>query len=58
MAGLRGAGSAGSALASAARDKAIGTPGAYAGTLLGLANAKLDNGGKGTSALPPIKNDK
>ena len=58
MAGLRGAASAGGALASAARDKAIGSPGAYAGTLLGLANAKLENSGNGTSAHPPIKNDK
>lgn len=31
-----------SALASAAKDKAIGEPGAHAGSLMGLANAKLD----------------
>ena len=42
LAGLRGMASAGGAVASAAKDKAIGAPGAYAGSLLGLANAKLD----------------
>ncbi|MFX8668555.1 hypothetical protein ABTM51_20470, partial [Acinetobacter baumannii] len=57
MAGLRGAASAGNALASAARDKAIGSPGAYAGSLLGLANAKLDTGKKSTPAPPPLKHD-
>ncbi|WP_427858495.1 P-type conjugative transfer protein TrbL [Ensifer adhaerens] len=43
---LRGVGSAlatsTSAAASAARDKAIGAPGAHAASLMGLANAKLD----------------
>ena len=58
MAGIGGLASAGSALASAAHDKAIGKPGAYAGTLLGLANAKLENGGNGTPTPPPLKNDK
>lgn len=37
-----GIGSAVSAAGSAAKDKAIATPGAHAGSLLGLANAKLD----------------
>jgi type IV secretion system protein TrbL len=42
------------AIGSAAAEKAIGTPGAYAGSTLGLANAKLDQArGKGTSAGPP-----
>ena len=58
MAGLRGAASAGGALASAARDKAIGAPGAYAGSLLGLANAKLDKGSSGSPTPPPEKHDK
>ncbi|WP_454659222.1 P-type conjugative transfer protein TrbL [Bosea beijingensis] len=37
-----GASSAGGALASAARDKAIAVPGAWGASTLGLANAKLD----------------
>src|SRR6185312_2375004 len=45
-AALRGMGSgighAGWAVGSAAREKSISSPGAYAGSLLGLANAKLD----------------
>ncbi|WP_284543583.1 P-type conjugative transfer protein TrbL [Pleomorphomonas sp. T1.2MG-36] len=56
LSGLRGAASAGSAVASAAKDKAIGSPGAYSGSLLGLANAKLDQGqsaGQGRPASPP-----
>lgn len=56
LSGLRGAASAGSAVASASRDKAIGSPGAYSGSLLGLANAKLDQGqsaGQGRPASPP-----
>ncbi|WP_026784741.1 P-type conjugative transfer protein TrbL [Pleomorphomonas koreensis] len=56
LSGLRGAASTGSAVASAARDKAIGSPGAYSGSLLGLANAKLDQGqsaGQGRPASPP-----
>jgi type IV secretion system protein TrbL len=56
LAGLRGAASTGGAVASAARDKAIGAPGAYAGSLLGLANAKLDQAsgrGSAATALPP-----
>ncbi|RZN12641.1 conjugal transfer protein TrbL, partial [Bradyrhizobium sp. Leo121] len=48
---------AGGALASAARDKAIGAPGAYAGSLLGLANAKLEKGGNGTPTPSPQKYD-
>jgi type IV secretion system protein TrbL len=65
VAGLRGAASAGGAVASAARDKAIGSPGAYAGSLLGLANAKLDNAsarggssGSGGSTPPPKPDDR
>jgi type IV secretion system protein TrbL len=45
-AALRGMGaginSAGKAAGAAAKDKAIGSPGAYAGSIMGLANAKLD----------------
>lgn len=59
VAGLRGAASAGGAVASAARDKAIGSPGAYAGSMLGLANAKLDQaaGRGGNAATPPPRQD-
>jgi len=46
-----GAGSIASATASAAKEKAIGSPGAHAGSLLGLANAKLD-GANGQSGNP------
>ena len=56
LSGLKGAASTGGAMASAARDKAIGSPGAYSGSLLGLANAKLDQGqsaGQGRPASPP-----
>jgi type IV secretion system protein TrbL len=35
-------GAAGGALSSAARDKAIGVPGTWGASTLGLANAKLD----------------
>ncbi|MBD8689620.1 MULTISPECIES: P-type conjugative transfer protein TrbL [unclassified Rhizobium] len=45
-------GGAAGALSSAAKDKAIGSPGAYAGSLLGLANAKLDQQ-PGRPASPP-----
>ena len=38
----RGASAAGSALASAGRDKAIGVPGTWGASTLGLANSKLD----------------
>lgn len=50
-----GAIAGGRAAGLAAREKAIGSPGAYAGSLLGLANAKLDKGdrGSGPSPLPP-----
>jgi type IV secretion system protein TrbL len=44
----------------AAKEKAIGSPGAYAGTILGLANAKLDekrNGNSGSKPFPE-RNDK
>lgn len=43
------------ATGSAAKEKAIGSPGAYAGSILGLANAKLDekrNGGNRAKPLP------
>lgn len=55
-----GIGSAGGAVGSAAKQKAIGSPGAYAGSILGLANAKLDEGRTGHSApkAPPERNDK
>ncbi|WP_026615890.1 P-type conjugative transfer protein TrbL [Ensifer aridi] len=54
-----GIGSAGKAAGSAAKEKAIGSPGAYAGSILGLANAKLDEGRGGYSAPkpPPERND-
>ncbi|UHS59856.1 P-type conjugative transfer protein TrbL [Agrobacterium vaccinii] len=49
-----GIGGASGAVGSAAKDKAIGSPGAYAGSLLGLANAKLDQqSGRTTSPPPP-----
>ncbi|GAC1045301.1 P-type conjugative transfer protein TrbL [Rhizobium sp. No.120] len=49
-----GIGSAGQAAGSAAKEKAIGSPGAYAGSILGLANAKLDQSRTGqTGPKPP-----
>ncbi|MGO6746648.1 P-type conjugative transfer protein TrbL [Rhizobium ruizarguesonis] len=49
-----GIGGAAGAVGSAAKDKAIGSPGAYAGSLLGLANAKLDQqSGRTASPTPP-----
>ncbi|MDI6029333.1 P-type conjugative transfer protein TrbL [Corticibacterium sp. UT-5YL-CI-8] len=50
-----GIGNAGWAAGSAAREKAIASPGAYAGSLLGLANAKLDQTrqSRRPSAPPP-----
>ncbi|KAA3448154.1 P-type conjugative transfer protein TrbL [Mesorhizobium sp. SARCC-RB16n] len=50
---------AGQAAGSAAKEKAIGSPGAYAGSLLGLANAKLDGNrsGNGGRTPPPERND-
>ncbi|WP_043617626.1 P-type conjugative transfer protein TrbL [Ensifer sp. ZNC0028] len=47
------------ATGSAARDKSIGSPGAYAGSLLGLANAKLDEArGRGKTNKPlPERNE-
>lgn len=49
-----GVGNAGGAVGSAAKEKAIGSPGAYAGSLLGLANAKLDQPrASSTMAAPP-----
>ncbi|NLS20289.1 P-type conjugative transfer protein TrbL [Rhizobium sp. P40RR-XXII] len=58
-----GIGGAGKATASAAKDKAIASPGAYAGSLLGLANAKLDESRTPRSssskpAPPPIDDTK
>ncbi|KPF41402.1 P-type conjugative transfer protein TrbL [Rhizobium sp. AAP43] len=47
-------GSGFSAIGSAAKDKAIGAPGAHASTLLGLANAKLDAArGHASTGGPP-----
>lgn len=63
-AALRGMGSgvwsASGAAGSAAKEKAIGSPGAYAGSLFGLANAKLDGNrsGSGRRAPAPERNDK
>ncbi|NTE89541.1 P-type conjugative transfer protein TrbL [Agrobacterium rubi] len=48
-----GIGGAAGAVGSAAKDKAIGSPGAYAGSLLGLANAKLDQQSGRTASSPP-----
>ncbi len=50
-----GFGGAAGAVGSAAKEKAIGSPGAYAGSLLGLANAKLDQK-PGRAALPACAN--
>jgi type IV secretion system protein TrbL len=41
------------AAGSAAKEKAIGSPGAYAGSILGLANAKLDQSRSGHSGPKP-----
>ncbi|MGO7042154.1 P-type conjugative transfer protein TrbL [Rhizobium acaciae] len=53
-------GGAAGAVGSAAKEKAIGSPGAYAGSLLGLANAKLDQtpGRSGSPPPPPINDTK
>lgn len=48
-----GIGSAGWAAGSAAKEKAIASPGAYAGSLLGLANAKLDQTRPSGKPAPP-----
>ena len=59
-----GIGSAAGAAGAAAKEKAIAAPGAYAGSLLGLANAKLDqsrqSGGTRSSrpVPPPIDDNK
>lgn len=45
-----GMGAASGALASAARDKAIGAPGTWGATTLGLANAKLEHGRHASAA--------
>jgi type IV secretion system protein TrbL len=56
-AGFRGAwtaiASATGSVGSAAKEKAIGYPGAYAGSIMGLANAKLDEGASGKSRPKP-----
>lgn len=52
-----GVGNAGWAAGSAAKDKAIAAPGAYASSLLGLANSKLDQSRQSTPrppAPPPL----
>lgn len=48
-----GIGQAGMAAGSAAKDKAIAAPGAYAGSMLGLANAKLDDARRKSPSPPP-----
>ncbi|MEO3388903.1 P-type conjugative transfer protein TrbL [Mesorhizobium sp. CAU 1741] len=53
---VAGAGAAGSALTSAARDKAIGVPGTWGASTLGLANAKLDHA-SGSGAAKKPSND-
>ncbi|MBY3294503.1 P-type conjugative transfer protein TrbL [Rhizobium laguerreae] len=63
-AALRGMGasfsSGAQAAGSAAKEKAIGSPGAYAGSILGLANNKLDQqrGGHSGPKPPPERNNK
>ncbi len=52
-----GVGASGGALASAARDKAIGVPGSWGASTLGLANAKLDQSA-GRSGGRPSSDDK
>lgn len=56
---MGGIGAAGRATGSAAKEKAIGSPGAYAGSILGLANAKLDQKRSSSSVAPspPERND-
>lgn len=48
-----GIGGAAHAVGSAVKEKAIGSPGAYAGSMLGLANAKLDQQSSQPNAPPP-----
>ncbi|WP_333824596.1 P-type conjugative transfer protein TrbL [Pinisolibacter sp.] len=56
LAGMRqGFGSTSGALASAARDQAIGAPGSYGTSTLGLANAKLDQARQSAAATRPTK---
>jgi hypothetical protein len=43
------------AAGSAAKEKAIGSPGAYAGSILGLANAKLDQKLAASSRASPVR---
>lgn len=54
-----GIGSAAQAAGSAGKEKAIGAPGAYAGSILGLANAKLaqSRGSHGGPKPPPERKD-
>ena len=52
-----GVGAAGGAVASASRDKAIGVPGTWGASTLGLANAKLDQG-QGRSSPSPNRDEK
>ena len=52
-----GMGAAGGAAASAARDKAIGVPGTWGASTLGLANAKLDQS-QGRPASRPNRDEK
>jgi len=54
-----GIGAAGRAAGSAAKEKAIGSPGAYAGSIMGLANAKLDQASNSGSrkAPSPLRGD-
>jgi type IV secretion system protein TrbL len=49
----------GEAVGSAAKEKAIGSPGAHASSLLGLANAKLDQAqARGGLRPSPLRDDK
>ncbi|MEO9340937.1 P-type conjugative transfer protein TrbL [Mesorhizobium sp. SB112] len=48
-----GMGAAAWAVGSAAKEKAIASPGAYAGSLMGLANAKLDQTRSSHASAPP-----
>jgi type IV secretion system protein TrbL len=52
-----GIGAAGGAVASASRDKAVGVPGTWGASTLGLANAKLDQS-RGRNGSRPNHDEK
>lgn len=53
----QGASASARAAGSAAKDKAIGAPGAHAASLMGLANAKLDGSAAGTPRSSPQQSE-